>query len=321
MSGLNKNWKKGKYYKQRKFDSNFINMFTPWYAVSQLRGNCAIIINGRQLIIKQMPKNKDYFIDKELGMFEINPDKSFFLNKTAVYFYDVRNQNAIHPGLLNDLYTWATHQGLFKIRRVDVEHAKRLRNMEGSNLVTQMESTKKETRIFMAKVLKEIKKENEKTKDLQKQQTGTEEESEDYKMITEENERYLIVQNMFEHGYIDMKQSDNLNHKLKLRQITSTDDLLHELESFCDVYVTKPISHELERILDDFHTFKPRDIIGYIKDLSKIRKGLKQLRTKPIINWFPSMYILFGALGIGIIYVLYSQYGGDIELSGLLPGT
>ena len=193
MFGLNKNWKKGKNYNQNKYDSNLINMFTPWYAVSQLRGNCAIIINGRQLIVKQMPKKKDYFIDKELGMFEINPDKSFFLNKTAVYFYDVRNQNAIHPGILNDLYTWATHQGLFKIRRVDVEHAKRLRNMDSSNLNEQMENTKKETRIFMAKVLKEINKQNEQTKELQKQQTGSAEESEDYKQITPEQEFSKII--------------------------------------------------------------------------------------------------------------------------------
>ena len=91
-------------------------------------------------------------------MFEINPDKSFFLNKTAVYFYDVRNQNAIHPGLLNDLYTWATHQGLFKIRRIDVEHVKRLRAMGSSDLNEKMGEQKKETRIFMAKVIKEIQK-------------------------------------------------------------------------------------------------------------------------------------------------------------------
>lgn len=321
MFSLNKRWKKGKYYNQRKFDSHLINLFTPWYAVSQLRGNCAIIINGRQLIIKQMPKKKDYFIDKELGLFEINSDKSFFLNKTAVYFYDTRNQNAIHPGLLNELYTWATHQGLYKIRRIDVEHAKRLRNSDYANLNEQMKEQKKETQMFMSKVLNEIKKKNDNTREMQKQQTGAISESEEYKMITPEEERFLIVQNMLNSGYIDSKQSDNLNHKITLKQITSTDDLLHELESFCDVYVTKPITHELERILDDFHTYKPRDVIGYIKELSKIRKGMKQLRTKPIINWFPSMYILFAALGIGIVYVLYSQYSGGVDLAGLLPTT
>ena len=143
MFRLNRNWKKGKQYKVKKFDPNLINLFIPLYTLSQLRKQAAIIINGRQLIIKQLPDKKDYFIDKDLGMFEINPDKAFFLNKTAVYFYDVRNQNAIHPGLLHELSTWANHQGLYKIRRIDVEHAKRLRNQDVTNLTDQMEKTEK----------------------------------------------------------------------------------------------------------------------------------------------------------------------------------
>ncbi|GAH20808.1 unnamed protein product, partial [marine sediment metagenome] len=40
---------------------------------------------------------------------------------------------------------------------------------------------------------------------------------------------YLIVKNLFDHGYIDAKQSVNLNHKLTLGQIKTTDDLLHEI--------------------------------------------------------------------------------------------
>lgn len=319
MLRLNQNWKKGKQYKVKRFDSNLINLFTPWYALSQLKKPAAIIINKRQLIVKQLPDKSDYFIDKDLGMFEINPDKAFFLNKTAIYFYDVRNQNAIHPGILDELYKWANLQGLYRIRRVDAEHAKRLRNQDLTNLNDQMSQQKKETRKFMADILSQIKTKNESVKQLQQQETGTIEESEEYHMTTPEEERYIIVQNMFEHGYVDAKQSDILNHKLRLRQIGTTDDLLHELESFCDIYVTRPISHELERILDDFHTYKPRDIIGYIKELSKIRKGLKNLRTKPVINWFPSMYILFAFLGIGIVYMLYAQYGGEIDTSSFIP--
>ena len=138
MFRLNRNWKKGKQYKTKKFDSNLINLFIPWYSLSQLRKPAAIIIYKRQLIIKQLPDKSDYFIDKDLGMFEINPDKAFFLNKTAVYFYDTRNQNAIHPGILDELYKWAHLQGLYKIRRVDVEHARRLRNQDTSNLSDQM---------------------------------------------------------------------------------------------------------------------------------------------------------------------------------------
>ncbi len=315
---FNRGWKKGKYYKQRKFDHDFISLFVPWYEVSQFRGQCAIIFNGRQIIIKKMPKNTEYFIDKNLGLFEINPDKAFFLNKTPVYFYDVRNQNALDLGLLDELYQWANFQGLYKIRRVDVEHAGRLRLKDSAELKTAKEIEKKATRKFMAEVLNKINKTNEETEQKRLLEQGAED-SEEYHKLDEDDQNFLIVKNLFDHGYIDSKQAQNLNHKLTLKEITKTDDLLHNIDTFTDVYVTKPISNELERILDDFHTYKPRDIIEIIKSVLKIRKGVDKLRTKAVVNWFPSMYILFGAIGIILAYMIISS--GSFLPPGTIPGT
>ncbi len=316
---LNRGWKKGKYYKQRKFDHDFISLFVPWYEISQLRGQCAIIFNGRQIIVRKMPKNQEYFIDKNLGLFEINPDKAFFLNKTPVYFYDVRNQNALDLGLLNELYQWANFQGLYKIRRVDVEHGARLRNIDNAKLSETKAREKRETRKFMATVLAKISKENEnKIKQMELEQG--EQDSEEYRMIDEYDQNFIIVKNLFDHGYIDSKQAANLNHKLTLKTITKTDELLHEIDTFTDVYVTKPLTNELERMLDDFHTYKPRDVVEIIKSVLKIRKGVDKLRTRSVINWFPSMYILFGAIGVILAYMIISS--GSFSLPpGTIPGT
>lgn len=316
---LNRKWKKGKYYKQRKFDHDFISLFVPWYEVSQFRGSCAVIFNGRQIIIKKMPKNSEYFIDKNLGLFEINPDKAFFLNKTPVYFYDMRNQNALDLGMLDDLYQWANFQGLYKIRRVDVEHAGRLRLEDQTKLNETKEREKKQTRKFMAEVLNKIRKTNEETETNRKLEQGAED-SEEYKLLDENDSNFLIVKNLFDHGYIDSKQAQNLNHKLTLKEITKTDELLSNIDTFTDVYVTKPISNELERILDDFHTYKPRDIIEIIKSVLKIRKGVDKLRTKAVVNWFPSMYILFGAIGVILAYMIISSGSFTIP-QGVIPGT
>ena len=308
----NKNWKSGQIYKQDpKRSIDMMNLYVPTYQISQLRTPVAFIMNGRQIIIKKLPKNRDYFIDRDLGMFEINPDKSFFINKTLVYIYDVRNQNAINPGLLDELYRWANLQGIYKIRRADVEQAKRLRT-DGSleNLRKEMEQRRLNTRKFMAKVLKEIEKENIAKKEEQKQATGESGEDEEYKKIDDYQANFIITENLFNNGYISREQAQNIDYKLARKEITTTDQLLNEIESFCNVYVTKPITNENERILDEFHTYKPRDIIGYIKELSKIRKGMKNLRTKPVINWFPSMYILFGAIGILLFYMIFTSYGG-----------
>jgi hypothetical protein len=316
---LNRKWKKGKYYKQRKFDNDFISMFVPWYELSQLRGSGAVIFNGRQIIIKKMPKNTEYFIDKNLGIFEINPDKAFFLNKTPIYFYDVRNQNALDLGLLEDLYQWGNHNGLYKIRRVDVEHGARLRNVEESKLNEVKAQEKRETRKFMASVLSKIRIDNEET-EKKRELDGGEEESEEYAQIDEHDSNFLIVKNLFDNGYIDSKQAENLNHKLTLKTITKTDELLHEIDSFTNVYVTKPISNSLERVLDDFHTYKPRDIVEIIKSCVKIRKGIDKLRTKAVTNWFPSMYILFGAIGVILAYMIISSGSFTIP-EGVIPGS
>ena len=315
---LNHKWKKNKQYKQRKFDNDFISLFVPWYELSQLRGQGAIIFNGRQIIIKKMPKNTEYFIDKNLGIFEINPDKAFFLNKTPIYFYDVRNQNALDLGILDELYKWANFNHLYKIRRVDVEHGSRLRKADNQNLTEAKQKEKRETRKFMASVLAKIRTDNEKTKKQAELDQG-DLDSEEYTVIDEDDSNFLIVKNLFDNGYIDSTQAQNLNHKLTLKTITKTDELLHEIDTFTDVYVTRPISNELERVLDDFHTYRPRDIIEIIKTCLKIRKGIDKLRTKSVMNWFPSMYILFGAIGVILAYMIISSGSFTIP-EGIIPG-
>lgn len=285
----------------------------PFYQITHSKVPCAIIINGKQLIFRKLPKNKDYFIDKDFGLFEIKPQDAFIANNTSVYMYDVRNQNPLDLGLLADLYEWANSQGLYKIRREDVYHAKDLTNKSLAQLTKEQEVKRLETRGFMNKVLETIEKKNKETQERKEREAGTLEDSDEYKQISKDDARYIIVRNLFERGYIDQAQASNLNHLLTLKQINNTDDLLNHLDSFNKVYVTKPIPHQLERILDDYHTYKPRDVITIIQTLSKINRGLKNLRTKPIINWFPATYLLFGAIGVSVaVMLILPMFGVEI---------
>lgn len=381
---LNKGWKKGKYYKQRRFDNDFMSVKVPWYELSQWNGQAAIIINGRQLIIKKLPKNKEYFIDKNLGMYFIKHDRSFFLNKCEVFFYDVRNQNPLDPGLTHELYKWANNQGLYKIRRVDVKHAIRLRAMiEGQKklvankksqikeiddaieklqveldssdsmdskkikelekqktelekdrileevklenvnniLLDQLEAEKRATRRFIQNIRDDVKKENEETEKNMEKERGNPS-SDEYHIKSEDEINYLITENLFNNGYIDEKQQLTLNKKLRSKEILTTDDLLNEIDSFTTKYVVEPISHELERLLDDYYTYNPRNIIMYISWLHKMRNGINKLRTKAVFNWFPSMYILFAAVGIIMFYMIWtSGTFSSVDPTKIIPGT
>jgi len=318
--------KKTKLTPNRKID--LLNLYIPSYQISQLRTPVALIITaGRQIVWRKISKKSDYFIDKELGMFEIKPENAFFCNKTAIYIYDYRNQNPIDLGLLNELYKWANMQGLYKIRREDVKHARLLASKGAEGLAKEQDADRLKTRKFMNEVLDSIKKKNADTEEKRKLEAGGIEDSDEYHLLNDEDSSFIIVRNLYNSGYIDAQESANLNHKLTLKQIQSTDDLLHEIESFTKVYVTKPISNELERILDDFHTYRPRDIIAIIQSLSKINKGLKNLRTKPIINWFPATYLLFGALGVAIVLMIFlgqddgTGGGAGDFLSSLMPSS
>lgn len=307
-----------KNYQNKKLD--LWSLYVPFHRITQLRVPVALIITpGKQIIIRKLPKKKEYFIDKELGMFQIKPEYVFFIGKTATYLYDIRNQNPIDPGILNELWKWANFQGLYKIRRADVEHAKRLRNKDLSNLHEEVSNEKRALRTFGHKVIDSIKKQNEVIEKRKKEEAGSDDDKEEYKKFSDDDQNFIIIKNMYENGYIKAEQATILNHDLTTRQIRSTDDLLNKLESFCDVYVSKPIPIELERVLDDYHTYKPQDIIPLISQLAKIHKGLKGLRTKPVINWFPATYLLFGALGVIIIIMIWATYGNQINIFGSTP--
>lgn len=301
------------------FKLDLWSLYVPTYQISILRGPVAFILTpGKDIVVRKMPKKREYFIDKNLGLFQIKPEYAFTLNKSTVYFYDMRNQNTIDPLILNDLWKWANAQGIFKIRRVDVKQAIELRSKDSTILKEEREKARLTVRAFMHKVLESIEEKNKATEAKKEAEAGLSEDKDEYKKISPEDSQFLIVQNLYEKGYIDAKEATILNHKLTKKEIQSTDQLLDEIDSFNKVFVNRPIPIECERILDDFHTYRPRDVIGIIKEATKINKGLKGLRTKPIVNWFPAMYILFGALAIGIIIMLYFTYApqgtGGVDL-------
>lgn len=278
-----------------------------------------MIINGKQVIFRKMPSKRDYFIDPDFGLFEIKPEKAYFPGSSPMYIYDVRNQNPIEPEIFAELFQWANSNGIYKIKRADIEHGSRLREMSQGELMDQNQIAKRETKEMIDKIQASVEIKNQEI-ELKRQAEQGSALSDEYKKYTELDSQFIIVENLLKHNYIDKNQASILNHKLTVKKINSMDDLLHEIDIFTDVHVSKPIKMELERVLDDFHTYRPSNVIQIIQLASKITKGLKNLRTKPLINWFPSTYLLFGALGVGIVIVLYLTYGQN-SMSSVIPGT
>lgn len=301
-------WKPGKVIRPKTIDLNLMTSHIPLYQITHSKVPIALIINGKQVIFRKMPNKRDYFIDSDFGLFEIKPEKAYFPGTSPLYFYDVRNQNPIEPEIFQELFDWANSNGIYKIRRADIEHGARLRSIAQSELLDQNMTAKKEIKGLISTVQADIEVKNKQIEVRRQAEQGSPD-SDEYRKYDEKDIQFTIISNLLRLNYIDKNQASILNHKLTTGKISTSDELLHEIDTFTDLHVSKPIKMELERVLDDFHTYRPSNVIQIIQLASKITKGLKNLRTKPLINWFPSTYLLFGALGVGIVIVLYLTYG------------
>lgn len=285
-----------------------MNLWIPTYQIQQSRVPVALIKVGKQGYIRKLPPKSKYFYDKDLGLFEINPDRAIIINKTEFYIYDIRNAKGIDVGTLQNLLAWADRQGIYKIRRSDVEHGIRLRTRDLKKLIDESDATKRTIRAFIIDIKKHIQEQNAKTEAAKKAEVGLEDNPDEYHIIDEDEENLNIVDNLFKNGYIDAKQMTILKHRLKKGEISNQDELLNEIDGLSVVHVSEPIPMDLERFLDDYHTYDPPSIVGIVTRLAKIYKGFKNLRTKPVINWFPWTYILGGCLGVAVVIMIIMNY-------------
>ena len=213
---------------------NLLHRCAPTYQISQANVPVAFILTaGKQLIVRKLPRHATYFVDKHLGVFHLQPAHAFFLKKTAVYFFDSRAGNPLDPGLMQELYDWANHQGIYHIRRVDIRHAAELQARGLIDLTTEQERKRQGTRSFIASVLEEIENKNKAIKQ-QQQAEGGQASIDEYRPINEEQGSYIITEHLYSQGYIDHNQREKLNTKLRQKEIIKLDQLLEALVTLGD---------------------------------------------------------------------------------------
>jgi hypothetical protein len=300
----------------RKID--LLNLWIPTYQIQQSRVPVAIIKIGKQGYVRKLPPKSRYFIDKDFGLFEIKPDAAIMINRTELYIYDHKNQNPIEVGKLQRLLRWANRNGIYEIKRADLNHAIKLRAKDLKRLTEEADMQKKAIRQFINQVKETVKAKNTEIISQKKAEVGLEDNPDEYPIISKEQENYIIVDNLYENGYIDNDEATLLKTRLRKKEIQTQEELLKEIDRFSEVMIHEPIPFELERFLKEFHTFDPAAVTSVIVKAVKIYKGFKNLRTKPVVNWFPWTYILGGCLGAGIIIMMLMNYWPQ-DLSTINP--
>ena len=297
---------------------NFLNIHhwhIPTYKLSTGKTPMAMIFTpGRQIKFLKLPANQKFFIHKEFGLFEIKENMVFFSDSgTPIYFFDTRNQNPINFPLMDKLYRWAYQNKLSVITRQNIKDGINLRVFKKDDI----ESTRKEKIKIIEKSITKIKKDALIKNEQRKQPTPEDIEGLDAeeKIITEKDITFDIIKLLLKDKLIDIEKALEYEYRLALGDLKS-DDVIEELKNFEKVTVNIPLDHKLDMVLPEYHTYNPKDILGIIALGTKIDKGLKNLRVKPLRGGINPMIILFGALGVLITLILLSN--GSIDINNML---
>jgi len=286
----------------------------PFYKLSMSKTPVAMIFTpGRQIELVKLRESQKFFIHKEFGLFEIKQEFVFFINKVAVYFFDTRNQNPLNLPLMNELYKWAYQNKMSVITRQNIRDGINLR-IFGKDKTT--EKNKEKIKIIEKKIDK-IKKESlehniKRRKTSQDDIEGLDAEEPE---ITEKEITFKIIKIMLNDKIIDFDKALMYQRRLSSGDL-QINDFIDELKEFEKITVNFPLEHRLDMVLPDFHTYNPKDILGVISMATKIDKGLKHLRVKPLKGGFNPAYILFGIIGAVIFLMMMSN--GSIDLGGML---
>lgn len=292
---------------------DLINLHVPTYQITTSKVPIAFIFTaGKQMKIIKVPDNQKFFIHKDYGLFELKQEFVFFINKTPVYFFDTRNQNPLNMPLMDELYKWANKNQLSIIKRENIKDGIKLRLFGNKENVTK--DKKEKIKIVNEKISKIREKALQHNKDRKKlgddSIEGIDSEEEE---ITEDEITFSIIKLLVKYKIIDMEKALQFQKKLASGEL-EINVFLEELKEFEKITINQPLEQRLDMVLQDFHTYNPKEIMGVISYVTKIDKGLKHLRTKPLRNWFPPAYILFTVLGV----MMLLMFVGDVNFSELI---
>ena len=291
----------------------------PTWQISHFRVPVAFILTqGRQIVIRKLPRNREYYVDKKLGLFHMDPARAYYMNKVPIFFYDMRHSEPLDMETLDQLRRWGDRQGLWDIHRSDLEHARQVKAYGLDGMTKRQEERRAANRKRMLAVREHVEKEEQAKRELA-QGEGQEAEP----ALSDDGKMYKVVSIMYQNGYIDGEEATKLNNQITRREIITLDDLFKSVDAFTKIFVREPLADGVERVLNEFGTYVPKDFLMLLDSGIKNQKALKNLRTKPIVNWAPASYLLFGGIGVAIVIMVLASGGEMFETfeGGFLPGS
>ena len=269
-----------------------------------------VITPARKLEIRKIKLiQSKFFVMRPYGVFEIEPSKGIPYQKQMCYFYDARNAKPIDIHVMKDLEYFSRTNNLQTISRSDVKHASSLRTLMASLPIKDaLEKLKSLAGDNQAKI-------NEAVSDTVANLTRLEQEN---KPVAEVQGGYFLLQSLSKAGLVSDHEKNELDHKLT-NGLLNFGELVEELQNLEVVTIQSPITLSVERFLQDFHTYSPSDVDGFIDRAERLGKKISALSSPTVKNWIPASLVFAILVGGAIAVMVLTQ----IDTSNLpisLPG-
>ncbi len=268
-----------------------------------------VFLSTGEIRFYKIKKRRKYFtiIDKKglKGIYTINNKYRHNIAKTPVYVYASQETNPIDPVIINELNNFKRTNKLTEIKRKDVVHASRFRNLLTQKKATDAMDKIKEENAEKDKVLQEeingvdksIKSRIETLKDQHKKDVN----------VSSNQKSFILLEHLKEKKLIDDLQYTEFANKVDGNQI-NYDELIEQLRSLNVVTISTPLDENVEDFIQDLGSQNASELAGFVDDLRLNRKGLKDMTASPVKSFIPASVLFVIIIGFLIgIPIIVSQ--------------
>ena len=241
-----------------------------------------------------------FFLIKNQGVFEIDPQKGIRYGKTVVYFYDTRSAKPVDPRVMKALDDFAYRNKLVKIKRKDVRHGAELRKL--TNRYQPNEAIERLKDIFVRKQEKI----NSKIEDVSKQLEEAQ--------LPEEEQSLVLVESLVRANLIEKSDADLLSDQIESGDVSFV-ELIERLRNLEAVEVQQAITMDAQRFLEDYHTYNPADVDTLLDAAERYADKIRKMGSPEVKN-FASAAVIFALLIGGAIAVMILA---GTDFSNFLP--
>jgi len=268
-----------------------------------------VFLSNGEIRFYKIKKRKKYFtiFDKKgvKGIYTVNNKYRHNIGKTPVYCYASQESNPIDPLIIDEINQFKKRNKLTEIKRKDVKHSVRFRNLltqkkataamdqikqEVGDKDTELQENVKEVTDSIGKRISTLKTEHNKDVD-----------------ISDSQKSVILLEHLKEIKNIEDKQFTEFSNKIDSNTL-DYDGLIDELRNLNVVAISEPLDENVEDFIQDLGSQNAAELAGFVDDLRLSRKGLKDMTASPVKSFIPASVLFVIIIGFLIgIPIIVSQ--------------